>query len=57
MPQMPTPLRNNQIMATISIDAPTPAMASRISQPSGVRGVSTMREIFFVTDGKPAPAQ
>src|ERR1700688_1354096 len=52
MAQMPTPLRNSQVTATSSTVAPPPAMPKKASQPRGVCGVSTMPEIFSVTDLK-----
>ena len=55
MAQMPTPLRKSQVTATSSTVAPAPAMPKMASQPSGVCGVSTMREIFSVTDLKVSP--
>src|SRR5215831_16739064 len=55
MAQMPTPLRKSQVTATSSIVEPAPAMPKNASQPSGVCGVSTMREIFSVTDLKVSP--
>src|SRR3569623_464604 len=53
--QMPTPLRKSQVTATSSMVAPAPAIPKIASQPSGVWGVSTMREIFSVTDLKVSP--
>src|SRR5579863_3203471 len=53
--QIPTPLRNSQVTATRRIVAPPPAMPKKASQPSGVCGVSTMLEIFSVTDLKVSP--
>src|SRR5579863_10133742 len=53
--QMPTPLRNSQVTATSRTVAPEPAMPKKASQPSGVCGVSTMPEIFSVTDLKVSP--
>src|ERR1019366_2110499 len=54
-PQMPMPFRNSQVTATISMVAPAPATLKIANQPSGVRGVSTIREIFSVTDLKVWP--
>jgi hypothetical protein len=42
--QMPTPFRNSQVTATSSSIAPAPATEKAANQPSGVCGVSTMRE-------------
>src|SRR6201993_1718993 len=55
MAQMPTPLRNSHVTATSSTVAPPPAMPKNASQPSGVCGVSTIPEIFSVTDLKVSP--
>src|SRR5579863_7969670 len=55
MAQMPTPLRKSQVTATSSTVAPAPAMPKKASQPSGVCGVSTMLDIFSVTDLKVSP--
>src|SRR5579862_802090 len=55
MAQIPTPLRNSQVTATNSITARPPKIPKRASQPSGVCGVSTMREIFSVIDRKVWP--
>src|ERR1700739_2446926 len=55
MAQMPTPFRNSHVTATSSTVAPPPAMPKNASQPSGVCGVSTMPEIFSVTDLKVSP--
>src|ERR1700733_4590842 len=54
--QMPTPFRNSQVTATSSSTATEPATEIRPNQPSGVCGVSTMSEIFAVTDLKVCPA-
>src|ERR1017187_3141502 len=55
MAQMPVPLRNSHVTATSNMVAPAPATPNRASQPSGVCGVSTMRDIFSVTDRKVCP--
>src|ERR1035437_7532595 len=55
MAQMPTPLRKSQVRATSNIVASAPPTPNRANQPSGVSGVSTMREIFSVTDLKVCP--
>src|SRR5215472_297047 len=53
--QMPVPLRNSHVTATSSTVAPPPAMPKNARNPSGVCGVSTMREIFSVIDLKVSP--
>src|SRR6266568_4866809 len=55
IPQMPTPTRNSQHTAVSSMVATAPATPKKANQPSGVCGVSTMREIFSVTDLKVWP--
>src|ERR1019366_4306249 len=55
MPQMPTPTRNSQHTAVSSSVATAPPTPNKANQPSGVCGVSTMREIFSVTDLKVCP--
>src|ERR1022692_3115715 len=55
--QIPTPFRNSQVTATsrnTAIEPPTPKMANH---PSDVFGVSTMSEIFSVTDLKLHPGE
>ncbi len=54
-PQMPTPLRNSQVTAVNSMTQMLPANIKPKSQNRGVWGVSTMREITFVTDLKVYP--
>src|SRR5277367_942613 len=53
--QIPVPFRNSQVTATSSSTATDPATAMKPNQPSGVCGVSTMSEIFAVTDLKVCP--
>src|SRR6185437_3621930 len=48
-PQMPTPLRNSQVSATMRKVAMPPATARPPNQPMGVFEVSTMPAIFCVT--------
>src|SRR5450631_767506 len=55
MAQMPVPLRNSHVTATNSTVAPAPATPKKANHPSGVCGVSTMRDIFSVTDRKVCP--
>ena len=56
MAQMPVPLRNSQVRATSSMVTPAAGHARKCAnQPIGVCGVSTMREIFSVTDRKVWP--
>ena len=55
MAQMPVPFRNSQVTATSSMPTKPPASVKPANQPSGVCGVSTMREIFSVTDLKVCP--
>ena len=51
-PQMPVPLRNSQVTATINMPATLPASAMPKNQPSGVCAVSTIRAIFSVAERK-----
>src|ERR1700722_17553588 len=53
--QMPTPFRNSQVTATSSSMATEPPTEITPNHPSGVCGVSTISEIFAVTDLKVWP--
>src|SRR5580658_8184874 len=54
-PQIPTPFRNSQVSATTTRHATPPATVSPANHPSGVFDVSTISEIFCVTDLKLCP--
>ncbi len=55
MAQMPTPFRNSQVTATSSMTVTPPASAKPKNQPSGVCGVSTIRDSLSVTERNVCP--